>query len=60
MMCVDFVADSDINWLLRVQIAYAVAKALCIVHAGGVTLYDFKTSNVLIDEVKNLLSPKIF
>ncbi|KAG1326483.1 putative serine/threonine-protein kinase PBL15 [Cocos nucifera] len=42
--------DSDINWLLRVQIAYAVAKALRAVHAEGVTLHDFKTSNVLIDE----------
>ncbi|XP_073111840.1 putative serine/threonine-protein kinase [Elaeis guineensis] len=41
---------SDVNWLLRVQIAYAVAKALRMVHAGGMTLYDFKTSNVLIDE----------
>ncbi|KAG1326529.1 putative serine/threonine-protein kinase PBL28 [Cocos nucifera] len=42
--------DSDINWLLRVQIAYAVAKALREVHAEGVTLHHFKTSNVLIDE----------
>ena len=57
-MCIGFVADSDINWLLRVQIAYAVAKALRAVHAEGVTLHDFKTSNVLIDEVKNFLSLK--